>query len=72
MYTTELELKERLRSVEEDARNHSAHSVDSMAYIDGSARRGVMKRWLRRILEVRSNLHPAPRRRTLSRQISVK
>lgn len=72
MYTTELELKERLRSVEDDARNQPAHSFDSMAYIDGSAHRGLVKHWLRRIRDARLNLRPAPLRRALSRQTFVK
>jgi len=72
MYTTELEFKERLRSVEESARKQSAHPVDSLAFTDGSAHRGALSRWLRRIAAARFKLRPAPLRTALSRHMFVK
>jgi len=60
MFPTELEINERLRSVEEDARNNSASSIGSQTGNDGSARRGELESRLRRIRAMLSNVRPAP------------
>lgn len=49
MFQTDIEIKERLRCVEEDTGHHRVHPVDSMAYRDGSGNKGALKRWVHKI-----------------------
>lgn len=72
MFPTEREINERLRAIEEDTRTQSVHSVDSMAFVDGSAQRDMIRRRFQKIRDLLSILLPVAPGRALIRKTFVK